>query len=100
MITPAELEAVRDYIDFVRGLQCQLDEKVAEQLAAAFVEASRAEPGFDMDRFNTCVTVRGGGTSGGSWHTAESTACCLVLMFNQHDRPTTTNLTHPIPPRP
>ena len=34
VITPAELEAVRDYIDFVRGLQCQLDEKVAEQLAA------------------------------------------------------------------
>jgi hypothetical protein len=59
VISPAELEALRDYLGFVRGLQCQLDEAVAEQLAGAFVEAARGEPGYDMDRFNTSVTVRG-----------------------------------------
>jgi len=64
VIAPSDLEAVRDYIAFVRGLQCQLDEKVAEQLASAFVEAARNEPGFDMDRFNTCVTVSEGGAVG------------------------------------
>jgi hypothetical protein len=58
--TPADLEALRDYLALVRGLQCQLDEGVAEQLAGAFVEAARAEPGYDMDRFNTTVTVGGG----------------------------------------
>lgn len=57
VVSPAELEAVRDYLAYVRALQCQLDEKVAEQLAGGFAEAARAEPGFDMDRFNTCVTV-------------------------------------------
>lgn len=63
ILDPSELEAVRDYLSFVRGLQCQLDELVAEQLAGAFVEAARGEPGFNMDRFNTCVTVGGGGAA-------------------------------------
>lgn len=53
----SQLEAVRDYLSFARCLQCQLDEPAAERLAAAFGDAARAEPGFDMDRFNACVTV-------------------------------------------
>ncbi|KIZ00662.1 hypothetical protein MNEG_7302 [Monoraphidium neglectum] len=53
----AELEGVRDYLAFARCLQCQLDEAAAERLAAAFGEAARAEPGFSMERFNTCVTL-------------------------------------------
>ena len=56
-LSPQELEAVRDYLGHARALQCQLDEAVAERLAAAFPEAARAEPGFTMERFNTCVTL-------------------------------------------
>ena len=56
-----ECEGMRDYLMVARGMNCELEQSVAMQLANKFVEMHKSDSSFGAEDFNNCVTVRGRG---------------------------------------